>query len=245
MIPVTSPAPRLSLPPRITHSGATPTSSAYPENHSVAAASSQDIPGIRQTGPDRAAAPSCSGPVMGEDLVRGPRAGAQRAFHQAARLPAVCSPAKWTRPRAGQPFLGAAEGVQDRLNLPRLVGCGPAPDGWSPPRRAAPARSRTWPCPRAAARALRPRTASGRTRPARTRRPARRRSAGHPAPAPATTPGRRPGPAPPGPRPHDRPGLPGTRPSGPRTRPRPPPPARSHPVIPGQGTGRAEPHAAA
>ena len=33
---VTSPAPRSSLPPRITHSGATATSSANPENHSAA-----------------------------------------------------------------------------------------------------------------------------------------------------------------------------------------------------------------
>ena len=52
MTPVTSPAPRSSLPPRITHSGATGTSSAKPENHSVAEPSSQGMPGTRQTEPD-------------------------------------------------------------------------------------------------------------------------------------------------------------------------------------------------
>ncbi len=51
MAPVTSPAPRPSLPPRITHSGATGSSSANPENHSVAEPSSQRMPGTRQTEP--------------------------------------------------------------------------------------------------------------------------------------------------------------------------------------------------
>src|SRR5690242_18169185 len=93
MTPVTSPAPRLSLPPRITHSGATPTSSAYPENHSVAAVSSHDMPGSRQTGrlggacpgaaPPSGAVARRSGAGMREDLVRGAGAGTQGAFHQA------------------------------------------------------------------------------------------------------------------------------------------------------------------
>ena len=51
MMPVTSPAPRLSLPPWITHSGATDTSSAKPENHSAAEPSSQGMPDTRQTEP--------------------------------------------------------------------------------------------------------------------------------------------------------------------------------------------------
>ena len=52
MTPVTSPAPRSSLPPRITHSGATGTSRANPANHSIAEPSSQGMPGTRQTEPD-------------------------------------------------------------------------------------------------------------------------------------------------------------------------------------------------
>ena len=51
MTPVTSPAPTSSLPPRITHSGATGTSSAKPANDSMAEPSSQPIPGTRQTDP--------------------------------------------------------------------------------------------------------------------------------------------------------------------------------------------------
>ena len=51
MTAVTSPAPRSSLPPRITHSGATGTSSAKPANHSAADPSSQGMPGTRQTEP--------------------------------------------------------------------------------------------------------------------------------------------------------------------------------------------------
>src|SRR5215468_1012734 len=52
MTAVTSPAPRSSLPPRITHSGTTGTSSAKPANHSIAEPSSQPMPGTRQTEPD-------------------------------------------------------------------------------------------------------------------------------------------------------------------------------------------------
>ena len=51
MTAVTSPAPRSSLPPRITHSGATGTSSANPENHSAADPSSQGMPDTCQTEP--------------------------------------------------------------------------------------------------------------------------------------------------------------------------------------------------
>jgi hypothetical protein len=88
MTPVTSPAPRLPLPPRIAQSGATDTSSAYPENHSVAAPIRPGIPGICQTERDPAsraagAVARCSGDGMDENLVRGAGAGAQRAFHQA------------------------------------------------------------------------------------------------------------------------------------------------------------------
>ena len=82
------------------------------------------------------------------------------------------------------------------------------------PRRAAPARSRTWPSRQAAGRTHRPAPASGRIRPARTRRRVRPPSAGHQAPVPATRRGRQPGPGPPAPPPRDRPGLPGTRPAG-------------------------------
>ena len=52
MTPVTSPAPRSSLPPRITHRGTTGMSSAKPANHSIAEPSSQPMPGTRQTEPD-------------------------------------------------------------------------------------------------------------------------------------------------------------------------------------------------
>ena len=52
MTPVTSPAPRSSLPPWITHSGATGRSSAKPENQSIAEPSSQGMPGTRHTEPD-------------------------------------------------------------------------------------------------------------------------------------------------------------------------------------------------
>ena len=65
MTPVTSPAPRSSLPPRITQSGATEMSSAKPENQSAAEPSSQGMPGTRQTEPDPGApgAPAWASPL--------------------------------------------------------------------------------------------------------------------------------------------------------------------------------------
>ena len=56
MAPVTSPAPRPLAPPRITHSGATGSSSAKPENHSAAEPSSHGMPATRQTEPGPGAA---------------------------------------------------------------------------------------------------------------------------------------------------------------------------------------------
>src|SRR3984957_1291502 len=61
MTPVTSPAPRPSPPPRITHNGATGSSSAKPENHSAAEPSSQGIPVARQTEPEPGAGERPSG----------------------------------------------------------------------------------------------------------------------------------------------------------------------------------------
>lgn len=116
MTPVTSPAPRLSLPPRITQSGATPTSNAYPENHSVAAVSSHDMPGSRQTGrlggacpgavpPPGAVARRSSGTGLRSGHGRGPRR--RRGRRSAARLPSSPPRTRRCAPRRSGPGPGA------------------------------------------------------------------------------------------------------------------------------------------
>ncbi len=70
---VVEPGDMLYVPPRITHSGATDTSSAKPANHSIAEPSNQGMPGARQTEPDAGTPSTPIRPVFHARLRRRPR----------------------------------------------------------------------------------------------------------------------------------------------------------------------------
>src|SRR2546430_7853394 len=102
MTPVTGPAPRPSLPPRITHSGTTDTSSAKPANHSIAEPSSQGMPGARQTEPDAGTPSTPIRPV----------------FHA---LPRPSCPARLRGSAGAQGDQGGRGGVLDRVVFERAA----------------------------------------------------------------------------------------------------------------------------